>query len=218
MLHSNLRATVLAFCLVFSVTVAGCDDSTTQAHAPAAPAQNASSAATADSTDLPFGASSTEATGNIKTLADAIASNRGSMGDTVNTFSDGAQGLVYWGSERIEWKDLVAVQKTKPGRVFKDSDEELGKLICTSGMIIEIAAAEMSDQVYVGELVNDSGDIFRFIALRSTGDLVQQSNARFCGIVTGKVDYANSMGGETHAIQLVGMFDLPENHKPVADE
>lgn len=141
------------------------------------------------------------------------------MGDTQETFSDGAQDLVLWAQDRIEWKELAAVASTKPALVMKDSDDQLGKRICASGQIIEISANEVAGKVYVGELANmDSGNIFRFIALRSTGDLVEQSNARFCGIVTGKVNYSNSMGGESHAIQLVGMFDLPDNHKPIGED
>jgi hypothetical protein len=30
-------------------------------------------------------------------------------------------------------------------------------------------------------------------------------------VVTGRIDYSNSGGGTTHAIQLVGMFKLPVN-------
>lgn len=141
------------------------------------------------------------------------------MGDTQETFSEGAQMLALWASDRIEWKELAAVPSTHAALVLKDSEDQLGKRICSSGEIVEIFANELAGKVYVGELVNlDSGSIYRFIALRSTGDLVEHSDARFCGIVTGKVDYANSMGGESHAIQLVGMFDLPENHKPVSDD
>lgn len=141
------------------------------------------------------------------------------MSNTQETFSEGAQDLVLWAQDRLEWKDLAAVPSTKPALVMKDPEDQFGKRICASGMIIEISANDVAGTVYVGEIANmDSGNTFRFIALRSTGDLVEQSNARFCGIVTGKVDYANSMGGETHAIQLVGMFDLPANHKPVADD
>lgn len=214
MIRYTVRAVALAFALVF---LAGCEDSMP---APSTvPTSAASSPIAADTSAIPFGASSAPDAGDIKTLADAIASARGEMADTQETFSDGAQDLVLWAQDRLEWKDLAAVPVTKAALVMKDSDEQFGKRICASGMIVEISAVDIAGKAYVGEIVNeDSGNTFRFIALRSTGDIVQQSDARFCGIVTGKVDYANSMGGETHAIQLVGMFDLPENHKPVADD
>lgn len=56
----------------------------------------------------------------------------------------------------------------------------------------------------------------RFAAVASTGELVAQSSANFCGVTTGKYSYSNSGGGTTHAVFLVGMFDLPEN-KPQAN-
>lgn len=36
-------------------------------------------------------------------------------------------------------------------------------------------------------------------------------SARFCGVVTGLYDDSNSGVGVGHAVQMVGMFDLPEN-------
>lgn len=44
-----------------------------------------------------------------------------------------------------------------------------------------------------------------------TGDLVQNSAARICGIVTGVSDYANTGGGQTPSVTIVGLFDLPAN-------
>ena len=41
----------------------------------------------------------------------------------------------------------------------------------------------------------------------------QHEPARFCGIATGRDTYANTGGGTTHAVRVVGMFDLPENRK-----
>jgi hypothetical protein len=88
----------------------------------------------------------------------------------------------------------------------------LRKLLCASGEIVEITA-EHSDagKIYLGGLVDATGTIYRFAAVGSTGDLVQGSSGAFCGVVTGRIDYSNSGGGTTHAIQLVGMFKLPVN-------
>jgi hypothetical protein len=55
-----------------------------------------------------------------------------------------------------------------------------------------------------------------FYAVGETGDLVAGSRTRLCGIVTGLHSFLNSGGGVTHAIRAVGMFDLPENRRPVA--
>jgi hypothetical protein len=71
------------------------------------------------------------------------------------------------------------------------------------------------NKFYNGGLVDHYGHIYRFIAVRSTGDLVAGSVAHFCGVVTGKQSYANSVGGMAHAVFLVGMFVLPENKKDI---
>ena len=44
-----------------------------------------------------------------------------------------------------------------------------------------------------------------------TGVCVPRQYARFCGIVTGKNIYSNVMGGQTKAVQLVGMFEHADN-------
>ncbi len=53
------------------------------------------------------------------------------------------------------------------------------------------------------------------IAVKSTGALVDGSEARACGVLTGVTlppsDAANSLGDVTEH-RIVGMFDLPENH------
>lgn len=40
---------------------------------------------------------------------------------------------------------------------------------------------------------------------------VQETNQGIPQVVTGNYDYSNSAGGTGHAVDLVGMFDLPEN-------
>ncbi len=59
--------------------------------------------------------------------------------------------------------------------------------------------------------MSNGGNIYRFLAAGSSGTLVPQSYGRFCGVVTGTYDYSNSGGGTGHAVEMVGMFDLPEN-------
>ena len=66
-------------------------------------------------------------------------------------------------------------------------------------------------QFYCAIYMRGYSDIYRFLAVKSTGNITDESSAKFCGVVIGKMDYANSAGGVAHAIQLVGMFDLPEN-------
>ena len=57
--------------------------------------------------------------------------------------------------------------------------------------------------------------IAEIIAVRSTGALVDNSEVRACGVLTGvtmPADSGSSPLGETTQHRIVGMFDLPENH------
>lgn len=80
---------------------------------------------------------------------------------------------------------------------------------------MEIAKDKIGeDRVWKGQIIAYSGNVFRFLGGRSSGQIVQSSDARFCGVVTGQYNYDNSIGGVTHAVEMVGMFDLPENKVP----
>lgn len=152
--------------------------------------------------------------GGYATLADAIAGNKSSMSDTDDDVSDGAVSLASWSADHMKWSELQGLPKTKAGLVMKDSDQQRGKLICASGELIEIASEKEDDKkFYEGGLQDDDDNIYRFIAVKSTGGLVENSHATLCGVVIGRQDYADSVGGEAHAVFLVGMFQLPENTK-----
>ena len=136
------------------------------------------------------------------------------MGDTTNNISVGAGMFAFWSADNLKWQDIQSLPKTTFPLVMKDPDLQRGKSICTSGSIIEIETERFKDKTfYSGGLFSDSGDIYRFIAVKSTGDLVARSRGTICGIVTGRQSYQNSMGGVAHAVLLVGMFNLPENKK-----
>jgi hypothetical protein len=146
------------------------------------------------------------------TLIEAIEGIKPMMSDTQDGISPGTAMLAFWSAERMNWKDLQATPKTKYALIMKDSEEQRGKAICATGRIIEIASEKAEGKkFYNGGLYDEAGRIYRFIAVRSTGDLVAQSFATICGVVTGRQSYRNSVGGVAHAIFLVGMFDLPEN-------
>jgi hypothetical protein len=101
----------------------------------------------------------------------------------------------------------------------KDSDEARGKRMCVSGTVIQIEV-EKTDvgKLNTGLLMSWSNNLFNYVTVGTSGELVAQSAARICGVVTGKYDYSNSAGGTGHAIEIVGMFDLPQNKakKPLA--
>ena len=115
----------------------------------------------------------------------------------------------------MRWVDVVvAPDETSFAKVQKDADDERGKRLCVGGSVIQIAVAKTSfGKFYEGLLMTPAQNIFRFTAVGSSGSLVERSAARVCGVVTGKYDYSNSGGGKGHAVNVVGMFDLPENRK-----
>lgn len=147
------------------------------------------------------------------TLKAAVAAASPYFEDRPNESGYGTELLLAWAARSMTWADVgVAADETTFARVLKDPEEERGKRLCASGEIIEIAAEKSElGKTYAGLLMSDAWDLFRFHAVRSSGTLVAKSRARFCGVVTGRFDYANSAGGVGHAVKLVGMFDLPEN-------
>jgi hypothetical protein len=100
----------------------------------------------------------------------------------------------------------VDATETTLALVEKDFKAELGKRMCATGEIRRIERADMDNRkVFVGELMTKEQDRVTFLAVGTTGDLVKRSTARFCGVVTDK-------------LQLVGMFDLPENRAPAVEQ
>ena len=154
--------------------------------------------------------------GKLGTYAEAWAQALPLMDDPPNNMSTGALLFSVWASAKLKWADVsVAQNETSFAKVAKDPDAERGKRLCASARIIEIRKLEhaaIPKTVYFGGMfMNGFDNVGRFIAVGSTGDLVQSSVSRFCGAVVGMQSYGNSVGGVTHAVAFVGMFDLPEN-------
>lgn len=146
-----------------------------------------------------------------ETLGDAITFAKPDMGDS-SSVSVGAVLLGAWSMKNLSWADLNGLDSTEYKLVRKDPDEERGKKLCVSGRLIEISVQRTDyGKFSEGGMFSSSGNVTRFFAVKSTGNLVEGSPARFCGVVTGNQSYPNSGGGTTHAVYLVGMFDLPEN-------
>ena len=176
--------------------------------AAAAPAQPPSSPPPADAAESPL-----DILLAIPTLPDAIAHLKPEMTDTTDNVSPGAVLLATWAGAHMHWADVaVSRNETSFALVRKDSDAARGKRMCVRGEIIQIAKQDLGDETaFDGLMLSGDGDILSFLAVGSTGDLVERSYARFCGVTIGTYDYSNSGGGEGHAVSVVGMFDLPEN-------
>ena len=153
----------------------------------------------------------------MSNVGTALAASVPLMADSTNGSSRGSDLFTVWSAKRLSWSDVaVTKDETSIALVMKDSDAERGKAMCVSGSIVEIAAVHTNvGTIYQGEIAT-LRSLVRFRAVRSSGKLVESSSARFCGFVTGRYDYANSGGGVSHAVEMVGMFDLPENRTAVA--
>lgn len=123
----------------------------------------------------------------------------------------GKDVLLGWSASRLRWADLQTVPATSYGKAMKDIDPERGKRLCASGSVIEIFKVKgTAVPHFEGGIMTDSG-VIRFAAVQGTGDIVAQSYARFCGVLTGHVEYENIGKTTTQGLMAIGMFDLPEN-------
>lgn len=147
-----------------------------------------------------------------KDLPAALRLCKPTFADARDKLDPGAAVFALWCARHLKWSDMASLPKTHFGLVMKDSQPERGKRMCVRGSIMEIAVNRSAGvPIYEGEVMSPAANIYAFEAVGSTGNLVQHSPARFCGIVTGRYDYGNSAGGVTHAVRMVGMFDLPQN-------
>lgn len=149
---------------------------------------------------------------SAKTLEEAIKFSRPLMSDETDDISPGAALFTKWAIKKLKWTDLQRIERTKYALVMKDPDNERGKRINMEGTLIEIRVEKTEfGKIFHGGIISDNFNVYRFTAVGSTGDLVAKSRGLFSGIVIGTYSYQNSGGGVTHAVYLVGMFDLPEN-------
>lgn len=121
-----------------------------------------------------------------------------------------------WADRNLTLADLKVISdETTFGAVMKDSDSERGKRLCASGTVIQIEKIDLRPTIresFTGLLLSGGG-IVQFYSFGSTGSVVGSTHTRFCGVVMGQYHYSNSGGGTSHAISVVGMFDIPENRK-----
>ena len=141
------------------------------------------------------------------------------LGDSTNDLDPGALQFALWSAGHLKWEDIQQLPETKHAKVLKDPEAERGKRNCYRGSIIEIHVDRSAGTpVYFGGLYTGAGTVLRFAAVGSTGELVKNSYANFCGVTTGTYSYSNSGGGMTHAVFLVGMFELAENKPKPLDK
>lgn len=121
-----------------------------------------------------------------------------------------------WASNQLTLNDLkVSPNETSIGAVMKDADPERGKRVCFTGSVIQISKARYVAvmESYEGLIMSSGWKVVRFYSFGSTASIAEGSHTKFCGVVMGQFHYNNSGGGQSHAISVVGMFDIPENRK-----
>ena len=154
------------------------------------------------------------------TLPQAIETLRPMMTDTHGEAMDpGAVILAIWAaSKNVKWEDLQAIPATKYGLVMKDPDSERGKRLCARGSIVQIQVERTEyGKLFHGVFATSRYQFIRYSVVGSTGELIEGSRAKLCGVVTGLSSYPNVQGGITHSVYVVGMFDLPVNHRVPGD-
>ncbi len=137
------------------------------------------------------------------------------MTDTREAVSAGTTLLAWWAVKHMTLADVrVAVDETSSAKVKKDSEAERGKRLCATGQLVQIHTVRGPRGTFTdGLLLANSGAVFSFLTVGSSGSLTEGSDARVCGVVTGLFDYSMYAGGTGHSVQMVGMFDIPENRK-----
>jgi hypothetical protein len=151
-------------------------------------------------------------------LGSALDQTRSKMVDgPASPLSEGVKLFGGWAQQHLAWEDIdPKAPETTVARADADPVGERGKKLCESGTIIEMTSDDLRGaKIAIGVLARNSVEILQFVAVRSTGSLAERSNVRFCGIMAARVDRAARTGGMGNLIQVVWMFDLPENRKPL---
>ena len=221
---------VSALAALLACALVGCDDSgdapqATQAQAPAKTGVPDQSAPVPEQPEAD-GMTPTENRDlavKLATLTDihkAIQLDLPLMTDENDAPSQGTILFAEWAAMNMTWKALESVKPTSWGMVMKNSSAVRGRRICASGTVVQIqdqtpthSGADTGQDIFSGAIIDDEGNPFRFVAVKSTGDIVARSSATFCGIVMGTDEYSNTVGGTAQTVRIVGMFKLPENMK-----
>lgn len=135
------------------------------------------------------------------------------IGDQIGELGAGTILFALWAAERLAWRDVfVERDETSIKLTKKDPITARGKRMCWSGRIMQIQRdRSVEAPLFSGTMATRRADFIHYLAVGSTGNLVDGSRARLCGFVTGTYAYENVGGGQTQAVQMVGMFQIPAN-------
>jgi len=150
----------------------------------------------------------------VPDMATALAMTAPEMGNRHSNISSGTAVFATWAMKHMSYKDVIIATKneTSFGLAMKDIDEARGKRMCISGYIIELEIMKLPmGKMGTGKFMDEDGNIYNILTVRSTGTLVERDDTVFCGVVTEKYSYTDTQDTTRHALTLVGMFGLPEN-------
>lgn len=141
----------------------------------------------------------------VENFPAAIAFALPRMTDERSAPNEGAKLLARYGAARLQWADVdIAKNETSLELVEKDPPKAWGKRLCASGTLARIEKQTVEGtELHSARLVTKTGDAIELFAVGSTGSLVKRKPARFCGVVTGRLDVAGKP-----ATFAVGMFEI----------
>lgn len=153
---------------------------------------------------------------DVPTLASAIAFYKNEGLIDVDPNDDNPpqllMNLLLWdGIVGMTWEDLNSIPETNYDMIKKDVIAEAGKRFCFEGTVHEIQVDRSIKPPVTNALMYVPFRGFAYVvAVRSSGDILPDVEAKVCGIVTGNKSY-QTFAGMNSAPYLLGMFDLPEN-------
>lgn len=153
---------------------------------------------------------------NAPTLDSAIAFYKSDDSITVDVNKDEHPqllvNLVFWhGIIGMTWQGLNSIPETSYPLIKKDVIGEAGKRFCFLGYVREIQVDRSMKPAVTNALIYATSRGYVYVlAVGSSGNILPDSEVKFCGIVTGNKHY-QTLAGMDSAPYLIGMFDLPEN-------
>jgi hypothetical protein len=156
---------------------------------------------------------------DMRSLFDALVFVKPQFGQrATGQHSAGADLMAQWASVHMGWSDVATERdETNYGLATRDIDAERGKRVCFSGSIIEIKVDRSTPAPsFEGLMQSDAGNVFSFGAAGAVGSIVAGSYARLCAVVLDIFAYESAAHVERKAVDVVGMFDVPENHPGTA--
>lgn len=148
------------------------------------------------------------------TFEEALAYVKPEISDATTDWDRGSYLLGEWLAEHGKWKTIASLPETNHLKISKDSEGETGKRLCESGTVTTIKAMKTNGpKLFWGIIAPEESRGTVFLVAGDTGNIVDGSQARVCGVATGIYRLTLKSGEPFPSPKLVGMFDLPTNRK-----